>query len=143
MANLIFDYSLQPEVFKKGYTFSDLAMPITADRSTGKINMITDFTTVDNAIRNIFNWMPGQRILLPEFGNLLYKYLYEPVNSVTSQNLANAIRDMLGRWEPRITITDIIVVPTADKNQYDVTVRYTIPAIRGTRNINIELIPLA
>ena len=50
-----------------------------AGRSTYKVQKNVNANAVKEAIKNIFTWMPGERILLPEFGSKLYSLLYEGI----------------------------------------------------------------
>ena len=141
MANKNFDFSLVEPVFEKGYTFSDIVIPLAIDIDNREFEILTDYATVDNAIHNIFKWLPGQRILFPEFGNLLYKYLHEPVSEITSKNLAAAVIKML-EWEPRITVNEVTVTPVESENEYHMEISYFIPALNEPRNIIINLLPI-
>jgi len=33
------------------------------------VNNLRDITAIQNSLKNIFTWIPGERILLPEFGS--------------------------------------------------------------------------
>ena len=91
MANVVIDYSLKENVFKQNnFVFSDLKMPMQIDYKNRQYKINTNFEAVKNAINNIFTWLPGQRILYPTFGNLIYNYLTELINDVTSKNIKSA-----------------------------------------------------
>lgn len=56
---------------------------------------------VKQAIHNIFTWMPGERILLPEFGSRLRTLLYEGITPETEERIVAEIRSIVLEWEPR------------------------------------------
>jgi phage baseplate assembly protein W len=138
MSNVIIDYSLKEPVFKQNITFSDLAMPMKIDVLERQfvVNLGIPATTGLDAVMlavikakdNIFEWLPGQRILSPTFGNLLYKFLSEQISDVTSKNIQGAISKMF-EWEPRIQLKRVNVTPQPDQNQYTVDVSYYIPLL--------------
>jgi len=56
------------------------------DGKPQRVNVTRFFATKDvnvkavfNSLRNIFTWIPGERILNPEFGSKLRLYLYEGI----------------------------------------------------------------
>jgi len=136
MSNVILDLSLNEPVFQKGFTFSDIGSgisegpnrPISFNKNKRGLNTNTDILAIDRAIHNVFEWLPGDRILLPEFGNLIYKYLSELISDVTSKNIASSIAKMF-EWDPRVKLLKINVDPRPDENEYRLQIIYEIPAL--------------
>lgn len=95
---------------------------------------LDDTQSVMNGIRNIFRWKKGQRIILPEFGNSLDNFLYEPITDLTAQNIYMEIKNMIDKWEPRANIKNINVIPDYDNNQYNVSVEIVIPTISANNS---------
>ena len=62
---------------------------------------------VFNSLRNIFSWIPGERILNPEFGSKLRLYLYEGITPENKEQIAAEIRGVCLKWEPRVNIVSI------------------------------------
>lgn len=87
---------------------------------------------VFNSIRNIFTWVPGERVLLPEFGSNLRKYLYEQITPTNIERIISEIQSVCLRWEPRVNIVNVVNVGTVDDTE-DNTVRldivFTIPSL--------------
>lgn len=44
-----------------------------------KVNKSVNVQAIKNSLKNIFTWIPGERILLPEFGSKLHMLLYEGI----------------------------------------------------------------
>lgn len=57
-----------------------------------KVSKSVNVQAVRNSIRNIFTWIPGERILLPEFGSKLYTLLYEGITPLTEERIIAEIR---------------------------------------------------
>jgi phage baseplate assembly protein W len=136
MANLLLNFTLKnvsPE-----YTYSDLKFPIEYDSRTSNIETNIDAAAIKRSVKNILDWKIGERILLPEFGNILYQYLYSKMNQVTVKNIEVGIRQMM-RWEPRVAVTEINIVPYEEQNQYDVTVFYEIPRLKTRDSVQATL----
>lgn len=89
---------------------------------------------VQNSLDNIFSWTPGERILNPEFGNNLYKYLYEGITSYNEEMIVAEIKNCVLRWEPRVTITNVINVSNisdTEDNTIILNIEYTIKGLEG------------
>jgi phage baseplate assembly protein W len=136
MANLLLNFTLKnvsPE-----YTYSDLKFPIEYNSKTSNVDTNYDVGAIKNSVKNILNWNIGERILLPEFGNILYQYLYSKMNQVTMKNIEVGIKQMM-KWEPRIAVTEIKIVPYEEKHQYDITVFYEIPRLKTRDSVQAVL----
>lgn len=153
MANLTFDYSANL-VFNKGedsfrkYTYRDIGTQnfrSYIDPKTKQLKIIDidtsnyDETAVKQSLKNLFNFRPGEEILEPQFGNELYRYLYEPVISFTTDKIVRTIRQMIERWEPRIQIIDIPIEADEDEQCYYVQLKYLIPTLQKESSVMINL----
>ena len=129
MANVTIDLSNRS--YNKGFTYSDLKVPVSINTQKRDYDKILDVESIRNGIRNIFSWRQGERILLPEFGNPLYHYLYKEMNNITTNNLKAAVLNMF-KWEPRVSVKSIDVVPFIEERKYEITAVYEIPALNET-----------
>ena len=136
MANIIIDLNADNEQSKnlgRKFTFKDIAMPLT---STYDANF--DLNAIRQSIQNIFSWKQGERILDPLFGNVLEQFVYEPINSLSNDNMKLAIERML-KYEPRMIVTAIDITSSddeTDRNELNVAITYDIPqlSIRGVND---------
>lgn len=79
---------------------------------------------VQQSILLILETEPGERVMRPEFGCGLRRFLMKP-NSVALRALMRAeIEAALRAFEPRIDLTGVRVVPGEDAAQVDVHVTY-------------------
>ncbi|HEX7028501.1 MAG TPA: GPW/gp25 family protein [Gammaproteobacteria bacterium] len=87
-------------------------------------------TAADNireSIRIILSTEPGERVMLPEFGAGLKRFLFEPNTVPTHRMMEEKISQALALWEPRIRVEDIdISVDTEDARACRVTIRYSL-----------------
>ena len=87
---------------------------------------------VMNSVRNIFTWIPGERILNPEFGQRLQQYLYEGITEFNVEQIMSEIRSLALRWEPRINIVKVVNISTpqqTEENTVELRILFTIPSI--------------
>jgi phage baseplate assembly protein W len=66
---------------------------------------------IREAIRIILGTSPGERVMRPEFGAGLDRFLFEPVNPTTVARLQRQVHEALVTWEPRIDVEDVAVTP--------------------------------
>ena len=97
-----------------------------------KVSKSVNVQAVKNSIRNIFTWIPGERILLPEFGSKLYSLLYEGITPLTEEQIIAEIRQCVSEWEPRVRVTEVVDVSTIEDhedNTIHLEIRYIIPEL--------------
>jgi phage baseplate assembly protein W len=66
---------------------------------------------VREAIRIILGTNPGERVMRPDFGAGLERFVFEPVNPATVTQVETAVRQALVAWEPRIDVLEVRVTP--------------------------------
>jgi phage baseplate assembly protein W len=52
---------------------------------------------------------PGERVMLPDFGTSLKKFIFEPNDSSVLEQIRNEIARAISIWEPRIAVQNIEV----------------------------------
>lgn len=105
---------------------------IAVDYSGYKIAKNINVKAVQQSIHNIFSWLPGERIINPEFGTNLRRFLYEGITSATEELINAEIRQCLARWEPRaqlINIYNVSDVNDTENNTIHLEIVYTIPEL--------------
>lgn len=87
---------------------------------------------IQQSIHNIFTWMPGERILNPEFGNTLHRLLYNGITEYNQEQIIAEIRRCISEYEPRVEFVEIRNVSTIDdteNNTIHLEIIYTIPSL--------------
>lgn len=135
MGNLIINLSSVKQN-SEGKIFKDIQVPLT---ETFDANF--DTNAVKQSLKNIFEWRRGERILDPLFGNIIYDYVYEPINDITIRNLRDGIIRML-QYEPRINVISLDITPSEDQNTIYVIVKYIIPKLNiiDSYSINVNIV---
>jgi phage baseplate assembly protein W len=101
--------------------------------SSGELN-------VRESICIILRTRPGERIMRPDFGCGLDRYLFEPNNIGTLRLIQEEVKQSILRWEPRVTLNDIVVAlnPT-DTRAVDITIYYTLIATQTQERLNMTV----
>ncbi len=123
---------IAPEVSFIGRGFS---WPMEVDH-TGSLRLTNGAEDLDRSIRVVLLTSPGERVMRPEFGCRIWELVFEPVNANLIGLIAEAVRDSLGQWEPRIDVED--VTPVQDENDAGLVriwITYRVKATNDRRNL--------
>jgi uncharacterized protein len=101
--------------------------------SEGEVN-------VREALRIILMTNQGERLMLPDFGGGLSRFLFEP-NIVTTRHLiADRITKALAEWEPRILVESVDVQPDPDDPEAAIaTVTYKLVATQARERVSLNV----
>lgn len=81
------------------------------------VSKLVNVNSVKNSVKQIFSWVPGERVLNPEFGSRLTKYLYEPITEENQERIVAEIKQCILRWEPRIIVDRVVNATTTDDTE--------------------------
>lgn len=85
--------------------------------------------SVREVMLNILLTGPGERLMRPEFGAGIRNFIHYPNNETTRALIADAARRALARWEPRVSIDEVRVVPDGERlSHVNLEVRYRLLA---------------
>jgi phage baseplate assembly protein W len=95
---------------------------------------------VRESIRTILLTEPGERLMLPEFGAGLGRFLFEPNTPATRRSIADRITRALSRWEPRITLESVDVEEDPDDPRVAVaTLVYRLIATQTEERVSLDV----
>ena len=72
-------------------------------------NMLYDADLIKQDIYNHFMTAKGERVMLPEFGSIIWDYLYEPLDAQT-KSIVRADAESIISQDPRVQLVDLNVV---------------------------------
>ncbi|MGE3621664.1 MAG: GPW/gp25 family protein [Acidimicrobiia bacterium] len=112
-----------------------LAFPMRVDH-TGAIALTSGAEDIDGSLRVVISTAPGERVMRPLFGCRIWDLLFEPINATTLGLMAQAVRDAVAQWEPRVELEDVTVVPDADRpGLVRISLAYRIRTTNDRRNL--------
>lgn len=100
-----------------------LGQPIAPD-AEGRLPLVAGPEKVRQAIYTLLDTDPGERVMRPDFGCGLRRYLMHPNNPATRAGIAREITQSLMRWEPRVKLVDVAVKPTDDRAMVLIEIHY-------------------
>lgn len=108
----------------------------------GDISIVTDLAAIKQSLVNILNTPRGSRLMLPEFGCDVRRYLFEPYDSITAKTIGTEIKNAFETFEPRVNILKVKVnlqTNSRGTNLYDVEVEYEIKQNREKDKLTVSL----
>lgn len=113
---------------KASNSYKDLSLTFTTHPITHDLAVLKDETAIKRAVSNLFSYAQGEKFFNPDFGSTIPKLLFEPVDFVTAGLIQDEATRLVKTYEPRISITDITVIPDLDNNSFEMQMQYLVPA---------------
>jgi phage baseplate assembly protein W len=85
------------------------------------------YTTKDQIKSNLINLLLtdiGERVMNPNFGCDLRKFLFEGITEENTEEVTNSLGNSISVFIPEITVTNIGVIPEQDSNTLNLTINY-------------------
>jgi phage baseplate assembly protein W len=116
------------------FTGRGFSWPLAVDH-TGAISLSAGAVDLDRSIELVLMTAPGERLMRPQFGCRIWDLLFEPVTANLLGLIAEAVRDALAQWEPRITVEEVVPVADEDPSLVRIQIGYRVRATNDRRNL--------
>ena len=107
-------------------SFKDLNITFKKHPVTDDVVVSRDASAIKQAIVNLLLTNKGERLMNPNYGSDIRKYLFEPLDYGTAAQIKGNIQSTIDRFEPRISISDLKCLPNFNDNGFDVEMTYII-----------------
>lgn len=131
--------SLVEDALSKNYLYKDLKLDMEFDvfyskqlnkkESLKDVAAIYDVEAVKNSVITAFLTSPGDKILNPEYGLDLRRYLFEPIDDFIIDIITDDIKKKLPLVEPRVTVENVWVDGDEDNNTISISLQINIPSL--------------
>ena len=102
----------------------------------GKVAVAAYEEDVRQAILIILGTSPGERVMRPDFGAGLDRFVFEPISPTTLTRVTDTVREALIAWEPRIDVEDVRVTPQGQPaNILSIELDYLVTATNTRQNL--------
>ena len=112
---------------KKG-KFINIAFPF-KESNRGDFILLNneDDKAIKSDLMHLILTRKGERLYMPDFGTNLLKFIYEPNDNITRNDIKNEITDTVKKYLPNLQINDVSVEPS-EVSEYRAKVRidYTV-----------------
>lgn len=91
-----------------GFLGRGWGFPPRFDRSRRLPDMVEVEADIRQSLTVLFSTVPGERVMLPDYGCPLHLHVFDAMNQNTLTQLRSLIADAILRYEPRILLEDVI-----------------------------------
>ena len=106
--------------------FKDLSMTFQANPLNNDLIGLKNGNAIARSVRNIVMTIPGEKPFNENFGSRISGLLFENVDNITATAISDEIRESVTNYEPRVSLTSVVVNPNFDNNSFDAIVTYNI-----------------
>jgi phage baseplate assembly protein W len=138
--------NISKNYLERQYIFKDLSLDISQTKINAPGDVLPipstdikasfDLAAIRNSLQNLFNTIPGQRFLFPDYGLDFYQWLFTPITESNGRALGNKIYSTINKYEPRVTVQSVDVNLDPDNNQYNIDIIINIPRLNQQTTIN-------
>ena len=105
----------------KDFNLNFKSHPVTDD-----LLVVKDENAIKQSIKSLLLTVRGERLFNSSIGTRLKEVLFEPLDFASASTIEREILRCLNKYEPRIRIQTLEVVPNDKEDGYDVTLIYVI-----------------
>lgn len=110
----------------KKYVYRDINLSFERHPLTGDIVAATNVEAIKKSLRNLIMTDIYDVPFNPDKGTSLNGSLFENFTPITTEFLKSKIREMIDKYEARITIEKIIIFQKDDQNSLEVSIYFKI-----------------
>ena len=118
-------------------------LPLSRDQTYGTFGLITSYKDeIRQNFKNLLLTSPGERVMNPDFGVGLRKFLFENRVEITPQ-IRKTIIDQTNKYLPYIEIEDVLFdvgegQDLSEKHIMSIKIEYKVPTLNLDSSIEIE-----
>jgi len=99
------------------------------------------YTTKDQIKSNLINLLltdVGERVMNPNFGCNLRRFLFEGITSDNMEEVATSLGSSISTFIPEINVTNIEIIPTTDSNTIDINIDYYLKISQTPDKVTVQ-----
>lgn len=134
-----YDSSTQSTSNRNSRKFKDIDLDFGRNVVTNDINTVTDVVAIKRSVKNLIQTNFYERPFHPELGCGVRELLFENFTPITGVFIKRKIAEVLGNYEPRVTLNSIRLDDDQDNNRLVVDIYFYIVGIPGPQQVSTFL----
>ena len=107
-------------------TFKDLSITFKKHPVSDDLVVVKDKAAIIQSVTALLLTNKGERPFKPDLGCDIRRSLFEPLDYATAGLIRSQVVEVLGKYEPRIAVENVIVTPDEESNGYEVELYFRI-----------------
>ena len=95
----------------------DASIPLTKDPTYGWAELTTARQAVQQQMKNLLLTSPGERVMIPDFGVGLRRYLFENLDRAVLGSIEHRIRQQVEKYLPFVNLRSVTFQSALDAGQ--------------------------
>jgi phage baseplate assembly protein W len=106
--------------------YADIDLSFKVNPFTKDIYLKTDEDAVKTALKHLIQTKNFERAFHPEIGTQIHSLMFENFSSAVKIAMERTIKESIQKFEPRVRLIDLTVQETADANDLQVNIIFTL-----------------
>ena len=124
---------------KRSRRFDDLLISMKKNAFTDDVSVVKNDNAIKQSIKNLVLTNPGEKHFQPNVGSRVFNLLFEPLDAFTADAVKDEVINTINQYEPRVELTDGVVVPIDQGNKLSITIEYRIVGLPVVETIDFVL----
>ena len=107
-------------------SFKDVSASFQINPLNNDLVALKNTSAIARSVRNIVFTSPGEKFFQPTFGSRVSELLFDNMDEVSALSIKDEITNSIERFEPRVSLLEVLVNPDFEENQYDIILKYNI-----------------
>ena len=107
-------------------TFKDLSITFKKHPVSDDLVVVKDKAAIIQSVTALLLTNKGERPFKPDLGCDIRRSLFEPLDYATAGLIRSQVVEVLGKYEPRINVENVNVIPDEESNGYEVELYFRI-----------------
>lgn len=116
-----------------------VALPLAVNTSDGAYALNKDIESMAaQNLKMVILTNPGERIMQPEFGAGIRRFLFEPATADTVEVVKDAIQEQVSKYLPYIDLLQLnVFVSETDAASLVISITYAVPSVNLVSTLNV------
>jgi|TARA_B100000676_G_C17879581_1_gene733180 phage baseplate assembly protein W len=106
--------------------FKDISMTFQRNPLTSDLIVLKNENAIARSIRNIVFTIPGEKFFDETFGSNINRSLFDNIDEISAIVIKDQITESIQRFEPRVRLDKVRILPDFDNNSFDAIITYEI-----------------
>lgn len=121
-------------------SFKDLKVTFNPHPINGDLQVTKDEAAIKQSITNLLLTNPGERLFDSQIGSGISALLFGQLDFAVAGLVADEIKRTLSKYEPRISLQTVQVIPDFDNNAFEARIEFTIRGRQDTPSQEINFL---